>query len=94
MPSPKGGDAIPTKIKVAIWLGAVLGVAVIVTVFACLFFRYRSAKKLSSKRKTMLVSEMDGNESKLSVNRSVVELQGSDIPGSVDTSMGKRVELG
>jgi len=42
----------------------------------------------------MLVSEMDGNESKLSVNRSVVELQGSDIPGSVDTSMGKRVELG
>lgn len=100
MPSPKGEDAIPMHVRVGIWLGTVLGVAVIVTVAACLFFRYRWAKgqvkwrPFSNRKTSTLVSEIDGNESKISINRSVMELQGSDVPGSVETSMGKRVELG
>jgi hypothetical protein len=100
MPSPKGEDAIPMHVRVAIWLGAVLGVAIIVTFAACLFFRYRWSKghvkwrPFSNRKTSTLVSEIDGNESKISINRSVMELQGSDVPGSVETSMGKRVELG
>jgi len=112
--SPTSTDApvpskdMPAGVKAAVFVGAVLGAAIIVALLTYIFLQRRRNKAKSLRRDSIElaktgpyeVSELDGNASSAtlntlnSMNRPVVELKGSALSGSISTSMGERIELG
>lgn len=84
---------------IGVWIGIACGlVAVAILVLAFIVIRRRRGKSANpfrsrkpTPRTSPIITELEGKEG---ISKGYSELEGCETPGSVETSMGKRVELG
>jgi len=101
-PIPSSNNSIPTKIKIAILVGVVMGIAGIFSLATFFILRYRQKRgrslvwnpfRLKKRPRSSLPFELQDNDSMETLPKPM-ELQGSHIEGTSETSWGNRMELG